>query len=128
MKICFVFILWINHHHLNEDICLFGEKAVTGKQVHTSDPHLALAFISGSSGELSTLSDILDRILCYVVFHCHALAWLETRCPPKLLYHSPSSPAEGRENTTKGSWAEGGTGRDHSPVTIMGKTESSWGN
>jgi len=28
----------------------------------------------------------------------------------------------------KGSWIEIRAGRDHSPVTVMGKTDSTWGN
>jgi len=59
---------------------------------------------------------------------CHGLAWLDARCPPKPLYHSPSSAGQGRENMTKGLWVEIRTGRDHSPITVTGKTGSPWGN
>jgi len=31
------------------------------------------------------------------------LAWINARCPPKLLYHSPSSTGQGRRNMMKGS-------------------------
>jgi len=44
-----------------------------------------------------------------------------------MLYHSPSSAGQLRENTTKGLWGKIRTGRDHSPITIMGKTDSVWG-
>lgn len=37
---------------------------------------------------------------------CGALAWLDARCPLKLLYHSPSSGRQDSENMTKGSWVE----------------------
>ena len=40
----------------------------------------------------------------------------------------PSTARQGRENVTKGWWVEIRTGGDHSPVTIMGKTDSTWGN
>jgi len=52
------------------------------------------------------------------------LVRLDARCPVKPLCHSPSSTGQGRKNTIKGSWVEITTGRDHSPVTIMGKTDS----
>jgi len=51
------------------------------------------------------------------------LAWINVRCPPKLLYHSPSSTGQGRGNMMKGSRVEVGTGRDHSPITVMDKTD-----
>jgi len=49
--------------------------------------------------------------------------WLDARCPPKLIYHSPPSAAQGRENTMKGSWVEIRTRRDHSPITVTDKTD-----
>ena len=48
-------------------------------------------------------------------------------CPPKLLYHSPSSAGQGRKNTRKGSWVKTRLGRHHSLITIMGKTGFAWG-
>jgi len=48
---------------------------------------------------------------------------LDIRCPPKLLYHSPSPAAQGRESMMKGSWVEIRTGRDHLPITITGKAD-----
>jgi len=56
--------------------------------------------------------------------NCHGLAWLDTRCPSNLLYHSPSSAGQGRENMTKVSWVEIRTGRNHSPIAFMGKIGS----
>ena len=44
--------------------------------------------------------------------------WLDTRCPPKPLYHSPFSAGQRRENMTKGSWIEGMTGTGHSPSWV----------
>uniref|UniRef100_A0A8B9MHG9 Pleckstrin homology domain containing A1 n=1 Tax=Accipiter nisus TaxID=211598 RepID=A0A8B9MHG9_9AVES len=41
---------------------------------------------------------------------------------------SLTSPAgQGRENKTKCSWVEKRTGRDHSLITVMGKTDLTWG-
>jgi len=34
---------------------------------------------------------------------CFGLAWINARCPPKLLYHSPSSTGQGKGNMMKGS-------------------------
>lgn len=51
--------------------------------------------------------------------------WLDTMHPPKLVY---CSPGHRRENTTKGSWVEIKTGRHRSLVTVMSKTDSTWGN
>jgi len=48
--------------------------------------------------------------------------------PMKLLYHSPSSTRQGKENMMKGSWVEKRTGREQSPVTIMDKTDSAGEN
>jgi len=53
--------------------------------------------------------------------------WINGRCPPKLLYHSPSSTGQGRGSMMKGSWVEIRTGRDHSPITVMGQTDGTWG-
>jgi len=38
---------------------------------------------------------------------CFGLAWINARCPPKPLYHSPSSAGQGRGNMKKGSWVKG---------------------
>ena len=65
------------------------------------------------------------------------LSWFslpDARCPPKLLDRSPSSMGQGRKSTMKGSWGEirAGIYFPHqlfcSPITVMGKTDSSWGN
>jgi len=50
------------------------------------------------------------------------LAWLNTRCPQKPLYHSPSSTGQGRGNMMKGSRVEMRTGREQSPISVMDKT------
>jgi len=34
---------------------------------------------------------------------CFSLTWINARCPPKPLCHSPSSAGQGRRNTVKGS-------------------------
>jgi len=38
---------------------------------------------------------------------------------------APLSAGQGRENITKVSWVEVRTGRGHSTITVMGKTDSS---
>jgi len=50
-------------------------------------------------------------------------AWINIRCPPTPLYHSPLSTAKGRGNMTKGSRVEIRTGRDHSPITVTDKID-----
>jgi len=57
------------------------------------------------------------------IYECFGLAWINARCPPKPLYHSPSSAGQGRGNWMKGSRAETRTGRDHSPITVTDKTD-----
>jgi len=57
------------------------------------------------------------------------LAWLDSRCPSKPLYNSPFSTREGiKKKATKASWVEVRTRRDHSPITIMHKTDLTWRN
>jgi len=51
------------------------------------------------------------------------LAWINARCPPKLLYHSPYSAGQGRGDMMKGSRVETRTGRDHSPITVRDKRD-----
>jgi len=58
---------------------------------------------------------------------CYGLAWMNASCLPKPLYHSPSSAGQGRGNMMKGSRVETRTGRHHSPITVMDKTEWTWG-
>jgi len=41
---------------------------------------------------------------------------------------TPLLAGQGREHIIKGSWVEIRTGRDHSPITITDKTDSTWGN
>jgi len=66
---------------------------------------------------LDTLEGVLSFGLCF------GLVWINARCPPKLLYHSPSSAGQGRGNKMKGSRVEIRTGRDHSPIAVMDKTD-----
>jgi len=51
------------------------------------------------------------------------LAWINARCPPKPLCLSSSSAGQGGGNMMKGSRVETRTGRNHSPVTVMDKTD-----
>jgi len=55
--------------------------------------------------------------------NCFGLAWINARCPPKLLYHSSSSAEQGRGNMMKGLRVETRTEREHSPITVTGKTD-----
>jgi len=55
------------------------------------------------------------------------LAWINARCPPKPLLHSPSSPGQERGNMMKSLRVETRTGRDHSTITVMDKTDWTWG-
>ena len=48
--------------------------------------------------------------------------------PTKATLSPLSSTGQGRENRMKSSWVEIRTGRDHSPVIVTGKTDSTWGN
>jgi len=41
---------------------------------------------------------------------------------------TPSEQDRGEKNMLKGSWVEIRTGRDHSPTTVTGKTDSTWRN
>jgi len=52
---------------------------------------------------------------------CFSLAWINARCPPKPLDHSPSSTRQGKGNMMKGSRVEIRTGRDHSAITSRTK-------
>ena len=61
-------------------------------------------------------------VLSFPLVLCFDLAGINARCPPKLLYHSPSSAGQGRENVMKGSRVETRTGREHSPITVTDKT------
>jgi len=54
---------------------------------------------------------------------CFGLAWINAKCPPKPLYHSPSSAGQGKGNMIKGSWVETRTGRVHLSITITAKTD-----
>jgi len=55
--------------------------------------------------------------------YCFGLARINARCPPKPLYHCSSSAGQGRGKIVKGSRVEIRTGRDHSPITVTGKTD-----
>ena len=59
---------------------------------------------------------------------CSGLTLAGCQVPIKLLYHSPSSAGQREKNMTKSSWVKIRTRRDHSPITITGKTDLIWGN
>lgn len=52
---------------------------------------------------------------------------LDVSCPPKLLYPSPSSTGQGRENIMKGSWVED-RGRSLTDYHCGQNRELNWGN
>jgi len=47
--------------------------------------------------------------------------------PTKATLSLPSLAGKGRDNITTGLWVEIRTGRDQSPITSMGKIDSTWG-
>jgi len=55
------------------------------------------------------------------------LGWINARYPPKPLYHSPSSTGQRRGNMMKGLRVGTRAGRDDSPITVMDKTDCTWG-
>jgi len=55
--------------------------------------------------------------------NCFDLAWINAKCQPKPLNHSPFSSGQGRGRMMKGSWVEMRTGTDHSPVTVTENTD-----
>jgi len=70
---------------------------------------------------------LIPLVKSILISLCFGLAWTNARCLPKLLCHSPSSTGQGRGNMMKGSRVEIRTGRDHSPITVMDKTDRTWG-
>jgi len=58
---------------------------------------------------------------------CGGLTLAEHQVPTKTALSLPSTAGQGRENIMKGSRVEIRTGRDHSPFTVAGKTDSTWG-
>lgn len=61
------------------------------------------------------------------VVHCSRLVLAGCQALTRASLLLPSATGQGRENKTKGSWVEIRTGRGHSPNSVMGKTDSSWG-
>jgi len=64
-------------------------------------------------------------------FEIHLQYWVYIaggQVPTKAGLSLPSSTGQGRENIMKCLWVELGAGRDHSPVTVTGKMDSTSGN
>ena len=59
-----------------------------------------------------------------------SLSWfsLAGQAPTKATLSLPSSAWQGRKNKKKSSWLKIRTGRDHSPITVTGKTDLTWGD
>lgn len=66
----------------------------------------------------------IESLLDNIVIPCGRLTWLDARCSPKLLYHSPPCLDRGER---KGSWVEVKTEGNYSLITIMDKTNTNWG-
>lgn len=64
------------------------------------------------------------KIKDQILKHCGGLTLAGQQVPIKAALWLPSSSGGGRENTTKGSMVGTNTGRDHTPVTVIGKTDS----
>lgn len=56
-----------------------------------------------------------------------ALWWIDCQVPAKAALLLPSV-VQGRENWTKTSWVKTRTGKDHSPIIVLRKADTSWGN
>jgi len=86
-----------------------------GKGVVALSPLRSLSALHSTTLLTVDMSVALNLIpvLNFKVILCFDLAWINARCPPKLLLHSPSSAGQGRGNMMKGSRAETRTGRDH---------------
>jgi len=63
-----------------------------------------------------------------LVCACGEMTLFGSQVPTKAALSFPSSAGQGRENTMKGSWVKIRTGRDHSPITATGKTDSTQAN
>jgi len=66
-------------------------------------------------------------LLKHLLVCCGGLALAGCQVANKAALLLPPSAGQWRANIMKASWVEIRTGRDHSPVTIMGKTDSAWG-
>jgi len=62
------------------------------------------------------------------LIRCGELTLAGHQVPTKAALSLPCSAGQGKEDITKGSWVKRRTARDHSAITIMGKTDSMWGN
>lgn len=59
---------------------------------------------------------------------CGALTLAGCQVLTKAALLCPSSAGQERENITKGSWVEVRTGKGHSSITVIDKTDLAWGN
>jgi len=68
------------------------------------------------------------ELTLFSVENCGGLTLDGQQVPTKAALSIPSSAGQGRENMTKDSWVKIRTGRYHSPITIIGKTDPTWRN
>lgn len=64
--------------------------------------------------------------ICFT--ECAGLTLGGSQMPTKAALSLPSSAEQVRENRMKGLWVDIRTGRGHSPVAVVGKTASTWGD
>ena len=103
------FVTTVHIATLGEALCLFGQ----------NDEHLMMA--------RPTVGFCHMSVKVVVVPSCGGLTLAGCQVPTKATLSLPSSTGQGRENKTKGLWVEIRTRRDHSPITVTGKTDSTWG-
>ena len=91
---------------------------------------VTLAYSSRDTDEYSffqLLQKLSLILLNQDVIWCGGLTLAGCQVHTKATLSLPASAEQGRENIMKGLWVKIRTGRDHLPITIMGKTDSAWG-
>jgi len=105
-----------NSSVINILLILNPKRSILGGKLTLSQP---------KPGQGPVLEDVHHK---RTVAHCGGLTWPEHQVPTKATLSFTSSTGQGRKAMTKGSSLKIRTGRDHSPITITGKTDSTWGN
>ena len=67
------------------------------------------------------------EVRAFYILEKYGLTLAGCQVPTNAALSLSSSAGQGGENIMKGSWVEIRTGRDHSAITITGKTDSTWG-
>jgi len=97
-----------------------------GFLTHTSVP-LPHKGTVASVGFLLSFSPSPAKFCCEAESGSGAFSLAVHQVPTKAALSLHFSAGQGRKNMTKGLWVEIRTGRDHSPITITGKTDLTWG-